>query len=79
MKEQLTRRHLFVLGASTLAVLGAAACKKGPPASCTDVSGLSAADQEIRKSLEYVDRSPIAAQTCERCQHLNEGLLPPPH
>ncbi|HVJ19883.1 MAG TPA: high-potential iron-sulfur protein [Polyangiaceae bacterium] len=68
MKNQLSRRHLFVLGASTLAVLGATACKKGPPSSCGDVSGLSAADAELRKTLEYVDQSPIAAQTCEKCQ-----------
>ncbi len=68
MKRELTRRHLFVLGASTLAALGVTACKKGPPSSCNDVSGLSAADQEIRKTLEYVDHSQLAAQTCNKCQ-----------
>jgi hypothetical protein len=76
MTLELTRRHLFVLGASTLAALSATACKKGPPSSCNDVSGLSAADQEIRKTLEYVDRSMIAAQICEKCQQWIEPASP---
>ena len=76
MNEHLTRRHLFAFGASALAALGASACKKGPPSSCTDVSGLSAADVELRKTLEYVDRSPIVAQTCEKCQQWIEPPSP---
>jgi hypothetical protein len=66
--DVVTRRSLFVLGASALVVLSASGCKKGPPSSCNDVSGLSPADAELRKTLEYVDRSPIAAQTCDKCQ-----------
>lgn len=65
---RLTRRRLILIGASTAAALGAVGCKKGPPSSCTDVSGLSPADVELRKTLEYVDRSPLAEKTCEKCQ-----------
>ena len=67
-QEDLSRRHLFVLSASALVAWSVTGCKKGPPSSCNDVSGLSAADAEARKALEYVDRSPVAAQTCDKCQ-----------
>jgi hypothetical protein len=43
-------------------------CKKGPPSSCNDVSGLTADEANLRKTLAYVDRSPDQAKTCEKCQ-----------
>jgi hypothetical protein len=36
-------------------------------AACTDTSTLTAADKETRKSLAYVDVSPMANQTCQNC------------
>jgi hypothetical protein len=70
--ERVSRRHLVLLGASTLAVLGGVACKKQPPASCNDTNSLSPADIELRKTLEYVDRSPLEANHCEKCRQYEE-------
>lgn len=59
------RRQL--LGVSGSVVLLLNACKKDGPSSCTNVAGLSQADIGLRTTLEYVDRSPVAAQTCDVC------------
>ncbi len=34
---------------------------------CTDVSGLTDAEAQLRTSLQYVDESPDAEKTCENC------------
>jgi hypothetical protein len=60
------RRLLLVAPAAALAF--AAACKKSPPASCGDTSGLSAGDVAARTSLGYTDRSLDAAQQCVKCR-----------
>lgn len=61
----LGRRKLFVLTAASIAMLHA--CKRDEPASCIHVMGLAETDIELRKTLEYVDRSPVEGSTCERC------------
>lgn len=66
-REPVTRRHLFLLGASTLALLTASGCKKGPPASCNDTTGLKPDEVAMRQSLEYVDKTPFPDKTCEKC------------
>jgi len=49
-----------------------AACKR--ELECTDTTGLSAADVELRaRTLGYVDRSPNPAQTCSGCQQFKPG------
>ena len=70
-EAQVSRRRLFVLGGSALALLGATGCSKGP-SSCNDVSGLSADDAKVRTTLEYVDKSPQPDKTCEKCQQYNK-------
>lgn len=59
------RRKLFVLAAAGVAMIQA--CKRDEPASCIHVMGLAEADITLRRTLEYVDRSPVPDQTCERC------------
>lgn len=63
---QVSRRHLFLLGAGTLTLFAASACKQGPSA-CTDVSGLAPGEAQTRVAMEYVDRSPQADKTCVKC------------
>lgn len=58
------RRQLLGVSGSVLLLLDA--CKEDP-SSCTDVRGLSETDVGLRKTLEYVDRTPVAAQTCAGC------------
>jgi hypothetical protein len=60
-------RRLVLAGASSLAL--AIACKKTPPSSCSDTSALSPDAQTLRKTVEYVDRSPNPATPCDRCEH----------
>lgn len=54
--------------APAAALAFAAACKKGPPASCSDKSSLSADDVTARNALAYVDHSLDAAQVCVKCR-----------
>lgn len=62
----LTRRALFRRSAALggLVVLG---CKGGPPPICTDVSGLSPDDAKARSALGYLDSTPNAERSCDRC------------
>jgi hypothetical protein len=64
---QVSRRHLILLGASTLTLLASASCMKKEPSSCTDVSGLSPAEVGVRTSLEYQDHSPHPDKRCDNC------------
>jgi hypothetical protein len=71
MDDTLSRRDLLQNAAAlgTLAVFGTAACSKAPAAlSCTDTTGLSAADVTVRTSLAYVDFSTDPAKSCTTCQ-----------
>lgn len=74
MKNELSRRgFLGVCGAGaaglTLLISG---CRKGGGGggslTCTDVSGLSAAEKQARTSLKYVDKSPHKEKHCSNCQ-----------
>lgn len=62
-----TRRRLLLV-APTAALAFAAACKKGPPASCGDTSGLTPDELTARNSLGYVDRSPDVTRECTKCR-----------
>jgi hypothetical protein len=72
MQEKMSRRYLLRNAAALggLAAFGAIACSKSAPAalSCTDTTGLAAADVTIRTSLGYVDTSTEAGKTCVTCQ-----------
>ncbi len=61
-----SRRSLLVHGASFVGLLGATACKNGP-ASCNDVSTLSADQQNTRSTLGYEDTSDQPGKTCAKC------------
>lgn len=70
--DTLSRRHLL-RGTVRLAVLSAMpvsllqGCEKAE-FSCTDTSGLSAEDAQLRTALEYRDRSPHGeAKNCASC------------
>jgi hypothetical protein len=65
--SDVTRRRLLLV-ASTAALAFAAACKKTPPSSCGDTSGLASDEIAARNSLGYADRSPKAAEQCVNCR-----------
>lgn len=87
-ESELNRKKFLKTSAAVGAGLGMvylAACKKkaadeemetAAPASsggaCSDVSGLSAEDQQLRNnmvnSLQYVEKTPMADKDCENCQ-----------
>ena len=71
MTDKLSRRDVLqrtaVMGA--LAALGAAACGKEKKAlHCTDTTGLSASDAQIRTTLGYADISTEPGKSCTNCQ-----------
>jgi hypothetical protein len=73
MDEKLSRRDLFQRSAAlgVLAVVGVGGCSKAaqsPSLSCTDTTGLSAADVGVRAALAYSDLSTEAGKTCAACQ-----------
>jgi phosphodiesterase/alkaline phosphatase D-like protein len=70
MNDTLSRRALLQqsAGAALAAAFGAAACNKAPPPlQCTDTTGLSAGDIQVRQLLLYTDTSPEPAKTCSNC------------
>lgn len=82
MRDQVSRRSFIRTTVSVGAVsVGTAALlsacgkkesaaggeKKAAAAGCTDVSGLSAADQALRKTNKYVDKVADATRACELC------------
>jgi hypothetical protein len=72
MTDKLSRRDVLRRGAvlGALAALGAAACgkEKSPALTCTDISGLSAGDLQVRTTLAYVDQSTEPGKSCANCQ-----------
>jgi len=53
-------------GVSAVALLGAAACDKGP-SFCNDVSALNADQQAARTNLGYEDATTQAGKNCAKC------------
>jgi hypothetical protein len=71
MDEKLSRRDLLEQTAALGAFVawGASACSKSPaPFTCTDTTGLSPGDIQIRTSLQYVDSSTQPGKMCTGCQ-----------
>ncbi len=78
MNEKISRRQALrqytELGA--FALLGTAACGKSTPKvlMCTDTTGLSPTDIQIRDSvLQYVEVSTTPGKTCLNCQQFIPG------
>jgi hypothetical protein len=80
MDEKLSRRDLFQQSAAlgVFAVVGVGGCSKAEPLgpSCTDTSGLSAADVGVRTALAYADMSMEAGKACAICQQFLPGPAP---
>ncbi len=80
MPDELSRRELLartvVLGAA--AAFGAAACSKNkaPALTCTDTSGMSPTDLQVRTTLAYVDVSVEPGKTCSNCQQFVAPAAP---
>ncbi len=70
MVEKLSRRDVLQQSAAfgALVVLGTACSKKEAALTCTDTTGLSATDVQVRTSLAYVDASTEPGKTCAGCQ-----------
>jgi hypothetical protein len=68
--QHVSRRQILQESAAFgVLALGGVACSKQqpPPLSCTDATGLSAAEMMVRTSLGYVDRSPDEKKDCKAC------------
>ncbi len=79
MDTKLSRRQALRQGAELGAavLLGATACSKSTPKvlMCTDTTGLSASDIQIRDTLlAYVEVSATPGKTCSTCQQFIPGL-----
>jgi hypothetical protein len=78
MRDMLSRRELLRKSAAfgVMGAFGATACGKEKRAalSCTDTSGLAAADAQLRTTLAYVDLSVEPGKSCAQCLQ----FLPPP-
>jgi high potential iron-sulfur protein len=76
--DQLSRRRALQHGAGfgVTALLGVSACGKSTPKvlMCTDTTGLSATDIQIRDAvLQYVEVSTIPGKNCANCQQFVPG------
>lgn len=61
------RRRVLFLGAASIALGGAAfGCQKSPPATCPQAK-LTPAEEQVRKTLAYVDRTPDPSKPCVKC------------
>ncbi|MGH7298047.1 MAG: high-potential iron-sulfur protein [Polyangiaceae bacterium] len=73
MQDKMSRRFLLRQSAAlgALALLGgtvAACSKKAAALACTDTSGLSTTDTQVRVALAYVDTSVTPGKSCTGCQ-----------
>ncbi len=70
MQDKLSRRDVLQQGAAlgAFVVMGTAACNKPAALTCTDTTGLSAPDVQVRTSLAYVDVSTEPGKLCSGCQ-----------
>jgi hypothetical protein len=78
MESKVTRRQALRKGAEVgaFALLGATACSKDAPKTvmCTDTTGLSATDLQIRETvLAYVEVSATPGKNCSNCQQFIPG------
>ena len=82
MKLQLGRRDFFKHASGIgLGIVGSAlffGCKKGSSgaAACNDLSGLSDAQQAVRKGLQYTTKSAEAGKNCGNCKLLKPAEKP---
>ncbi len=76
--DKLSRRDVLAGGGAlgVVAVIGGTACGKPKPRAlvCSDTSGLSEADLQVRAALQYQDVSFDPARRCDLCLQ----FLPPP-
>lgn len=77
MSERISRRVFLARGVAFGAVAGAVltvGCGGEETLTCTDVSGLTPAEQAARTGLGYVDASPHGAQkNCLNCNFYQAG------
>ena len=76
MASKLSRRHLLGRAAALglLGVAGTGCGKEKPkPLVCTDTTGLSPTDLQVRTALAYVDMSVTPGKMCSNCQQYIEG------
>jgi hypothetical protein len=74
-RREAAKRALMVLGAAAIAPSALAACggEEEGGLTCTDTSGLSAAEVTTRTSQAYTDHSTHADQKCNNCRFYTAG------
>lgn len=82
MDRRTAMKRAMGLAAMALPVLMLEGCGNGSNGaastglSCTDVSNLSAADQQKRAVSQYVDHTPNATKPCSTCVHYEPATQP---
>lgn len=67
--SKLTRRSALGLLVAGVAL---SACEKKDRLVCTDTTGLTPTDIQLRTTQEYVDRSPFPDKRCNNCTHFDD-------
>lgn len=73
-RRDMMKRSLLVLGATAGAGAVLAGCGDdgdaggGSDLSCTDTSGLTEAEKQLRQQQEYTDSTPYPDKRCDNCQ-----------
>jgi hypothetical protein len=67
----IARRQLLIWTAGGAAAFALGCSKKSAPLSCTDTTGLAAADLQARTALAYEDASTDPTKTCTKCLQYN--------
>jgi len=71
-KRDLLKRRTVIenglkISAAGFALSSLGACSKSKKQNCSDTSGLSAAEIQVRKSLQYVAQTNDASKNCANC------------
>lgn len=78
-RREMMKRSLLVLGAAAGAGAVLAGCgddDEGGALTCTDTSGLTDAEKQLRTQQEYTDHSPFDDKTCANCRFFQAAQQP---
>ena len=79
MTNKMTRRAVIrhgiqiSVGGASLLALNACGSSKDQQFACVDPDEMSEGEKSMRVSLSYVDKSPVAAESCQGCAFFEAG------